>query len=128
MAVGAASGALGCRLTDAGINDDFMRNYAAALAHGAAGLFPLVRKRTTDKVLADLQGLGGTGMHTSFDHTPGRRCCAMRWPIMRPRSKRHRQRREDIRVPSRCTTAPRGTGNPTTLGGNDGTPHQGDSS
>jgi uncharacterized membrane protein len=32
-------------------------------------LFLLIRKMTTDKVLAALQGAGGTVMRTSFDHT-----------------------------------------------------------
>jgi uncharacterized membrane protein len=32
-------------------------------------LFLLVRKMTTDKVLADLKGVGGTVMRTSFDET-----------------------------------------------------------
>jgi uncharacterized membrane protein len=68
-AVGAASGALGGRLTDVGINDQFMKDAASALQPGTAGLFLLVRKMTTDKVLADLRGAGGTVMRTSFDET-----------------------------------------------------------
>src|SRR5690606_35165007 len=68
-AVGAASGAIGGKLIDAGINDQFMRDAAAALKPGTAGLFLLVRKMTTDKVLAGLQGVGGTVMRTSFDET-----------------------------------------------------------
>lgn len=67
-AVGAASGALGGRLTDVGIDDAFMKEAAQALAPGSAGLFLLIRKMTTDKVLADLEGVGGTVMRTSFDH------------------------------------------------------------
>ena len=68
-AIGAASGALGGSLTDVGINDQFMKDAASALQPGTAGLFLLVRKMTTDKVLADLKGLGGTVMRTSFDET-----------------------------------------------------------
>ena len=34
---------------------------------GGAALFLLVKKITTDKVLADLQGVGGTVLRTSFD-------------------------------------------------------------
>jgi uncharacterized membrane protein len=68
-AVGAASGALGGALIDVGINDDQMRQDAqAALTPGKAGLFLLIRKMTTDKVLADLKGVGGTVIRTSFDH------------------------------------------------------------
>ena len=68
-AIGAASGALGGSLTDVGINDEFMKEAASALQPGTAGLFLLVRKMTTDKVLADLKGVGGTVMRTSFDET-----------------------------------------------------------
>jgi uncharacterized membrane protein len=68
-ALGAASGALGGALSDTGINDDFMKDAAQALTPGSAGLFLLIRKMTTDKVLADLEGVGGTVIRTSFDHT-----------------------------------------------------------
>lgn len=66
-ALGAASGALGGKLTDIGIDDNFMKEAAGALQPGAAGLFLLIRKMTTDKVLADLKGIGGTVMRTSLD-------------------------------------------------------------
>jgi uncharacterized membrane protein len=69
MGIGAASGAIGGKLTDVGINDEFMKDAAGALQPGTAGLFLLVRKMTTDKVLADLKGVGGTVMRTSFDET-----------------------------------------------------------
>jgi uncharacterized membrane protein len=68
-ALGAASGALGGALSDIGINDEFMKDAAKALRPGSAGLFVLIRKMTTDKVLADLEGTGGTVMRTSLDHT-----------------------------------------------------------
>ncbi len=68
-AIGAASGALGGKLSDVGINDQFMKDAAAALQPNTAGLFLLIRKMTTDKVLADLKGVGGTLMQTSFDET-----------------------------------------------------------
>jgi len=65
-AIGAASGALGGKLTDVGINDQFMKDAAEALAPGNAGLFLLIRKMTADKVLDDLRGVGGTVMRTSL--------------------------------------------------------------
>jgi uncharacterized membrane protein len=68
-AIGAASGALGGYLTDIGVNDTFMKEVAASLQPGNAALFLLVRKLTTDKVLEDLKGVGGTVLRTSFDHT-----------------------------------------------------------
>ena len=39
-----------------------------ALKPGTAGLFLLIRKMTTDKVLEDLKGVGGVVIRTSFDH------------------------------------------------------------
>jgi len=68
-AIGAASGALGGVLTDVGINDAFMKEVAESLQSGNAALFLLIRKLTTDKVLADLKGVGGSVLRTSFDHT-----------------------------------------------------------
>ena len=68
-ALGAASGALGGKFSDIGINDQFMKDAAEALQPNTAGLFLLIRKMTTDKVLADLKGVGGTLMQTSFDET-----------------------------------------------------------
>jgi uncharacterized membrane protein len=68
-ALGAASGALSGALSDIGIDDAFMKDAAQALTPGSAGLFLLIRKMTTDKVLADLEGVGGTVIRTSLDHT-----------------------------------------------------------
>jgi uncharacterized membrane protein len=68
-ALGAAGGALGGVLTDVGINDQFMKDAAQTLQSGNAALFLLIRKMTTDKVLAALQGVGGIVLRTSFDHT-----------------------------------------------------------
>jgi len=67
--LGAASGALGGKLADLGINDDFMRQAARTLQSGNAALFLLIRKMTTDKMLAALRGVGGTVMRSSFDET-----------------------------------------------------------
>jgi uncharacterized membrane protein len=68
-AVGAASGALAGAFSDAGIDDNFMKDAAQALPPGGAGLFLLIQKMTEDKVMAELAGVGGTVMRTSFDHT-----------------------------------------------------------
>jgi uncharacterized membrane protein len=68
-AIGAASGALGGRLADLGINDAFMRQAARTLQSGNAALFLLIHKMTTDKVLAALRGAGGTVLRSSFDET-----------------------------------------------------------
>ena len=68
-AIGAASGALGGTLADLGINDEFMRQAARTLQSGNAALFLLIRRMTTDKVLAALRGVGGTVMRSLFDET-----------------------------------------------------------
>src|SRR5262245_5184531 len=68
-AVGAASGAIGGALSDVGINDRFMKEVAEGIEAGNAALFLLIRKVTADKVLADLKGVGGKVLRTSFDHT-----------------------------------------------------------
>ena len=68
-AIGAASGALGGALADVGIDDRFMKDAAQSLQTGNAALFLLIRKMTTDKVLAALQGEGGTVARTSFDES-----------------------------------------------------------
>jgi uncharacterized membrane protein len=68
-AIGAGAGALSGALSDVGINDNFMKEVAAVLQPDNAALFLLISKMTTDKVLEDLQGVGGTVLRTSFDHT-----------------------------------------------------------
>jgi len=54
-AVGAASGALAGSLTDYGIKDDFIREVGNAVQPGGSAVFVLIRKMTTDKVIARLQ-------------------------------------------------------------------------
>jgi uncharacterized membrane protein len=68
-AIGAASGALGRQLADLGINDEFVRRAARTLQSGNAALFLLIRKMTTDKVLAALRRADGTVIRSSFDET-----------------------------------------------------------
>ena len=68
-ALGAASGALSGKLTDVGINDEFMKGVGKTLQSGNAALFLLIRKMTTDKVLSALEGTGGTILRSSFDET-----------------------------------------------------------
>lgn len=67
--MGAAAGALGGKLSDYGINDDFMKGVAASIKPGDAALFLLVRNMTTDKVVAGLSEFGGTVLRTSLDQT-----------------------------------------------------------
>ena len=67
-AIGAVAGATSGALTDVGINDNFMKDLAAAMTPGSSALFVLVRKATPDKVLAELQGSGGKVLKTSLSH------------------------------------------------------------
>lgn len=69
VAAGAAGGAISGALTDAGINDKFMKDLGAALKPGDAALFVLVQDMTADKVLAEIKGHGGVVLHTSLDET-----------------------------------------------------------
>ncbi len=68
VVLGTASGAIGGALADVGIDDRFMKDVSATLESGNAALFLLIRKMTTGKVLADLKGVGGKVLRTSFDN------------------------------------------------------------
>lgn len=65
-AVGAGAGALSGKFTDLGINDQFMKDTAAALSPGQAALCVLVRKVTADKVLPEMAHFGGKVLQTSL--------------------------------------------------------------
>lgn len=67
--LGAAAGALGGKLSDYGINDDFMKGVAASIKPGNAALFLLIKNMTADKVVADLAPFGGTVLRTSLDQS-----------------------------------------------------------
>ena len=66
MAVGAASGAAAGALTDAGVDDNFLKGLGAKLEPGNAALIVLVRKATPDKVLERIQPFGGHVLQTSL--------------------------------------------------------------
>ena len=60
-AVGASAGALSGKLTDIGVNDEFMKELANNFRPGCSAIFILVRKATTDKVLEALRPFHGKG-------------------------------------------------------------------
>jgi uncharacterized membrane protein len=64
--VGAASGAISGKLSDYGIEDDFMTQLGAQLQPGSSALFILVRKATPDKVLDEIKQYGGTVLRSSL--------------------------------------------------------------
>ena len=67
-AIGAGAGAIGGTLSDIGIDDNFMKELASTLQPGSSALFVLVRKMTPDKVLPQLQGVGGKILQTSLSN------------------------------------------------------------
>ena len=64
--VAAGSGALAGKLTDYGIDDEFIRSLAATLQPGNSALFVLLRKVQPDKVLAELKRFKGKVIRTSL--------------------------------------------------------------
>jgi len=68
LAAGATAGAVSGALTDVGISDKFMKDVAEGFQNGSSALFVLVRKVTPDKVLAELEGMGGKVLQTSLSH------------------------------------------------------------
>lgn len=67
-AVGAGAGAISGKLTDIGINDQFMKDIGTTLPDNGAAVCVLVRKMTGDKVLAGLSAFKDKGrvMQTSL--------------------------------------------------------------
>jgi len=68
MAIGAASGAVAGKVTDAGVNDDFMKQLGAKMAPGTAALIALGSSNAPDKLLERLQPYAGDVIQTSLDH------------------------------------------------------------
>jgi uncharacterized membrane protein len=66
MAIGAASGAVGGKMTDVGVNDDFMKTLGAKLPPGGAALIALGRSDAPDKVLERVGRYGGEVIQTSL--------------------------------------------------------------
>jgi uncharacterized membrane protein len=67
MAIGAASGALAGKVTDAGVNDNFMKELGAKMAPGGAALIFLGRSDAPEKVLERIRQYGGDVIQTSLD-------------------------------------------------------------
>jgi uncharacterized membrane protein len=63
---GAAMGALGGRLSDFGINDDFIKEVGQQVQPGSSALFLLVAKATPDKVIAETAEFNPKVMQTSL--------------------------------------------------------------
>ena len=59
--VGAGAGALSGKLTDLGLDDKMLKDVGKSFKPGTSGLFLLIRRATTDKVLAGLKEFTGKG-------------------------------------------------------------------
>lgn len=68
MAVGAVSGALGGKLTDIGIDDDFIKEVGSSIDIGQSALFLLVLDITEDKVMPELKSFGARVLRTSLSN------------------------------------------------------------
>ena len=66
LAIGAVSGALAGKMTDIGIDDNFIKEVGATIKPGNSAAFLLVRESTPDKVLDELKGFNGTVLKTSL--------------------------------------------------------------
>jgi uncharacterized membrane protein len=66
MAIGAASGALAGKFSDAGVNDDFMKKLGASIPEGGAALIVLGRSDAPDKVMERVGSYGGEVIQTSL--------------------------------------------------------------
>ena len=66
IAVGAASGAVGGKLTDIGVDDDFLKQLGTKLEPGKAALIVLGRTGAPDKLLERVRGFGGDVIQSSL--------------------------------------------------------------
>ena len=60
------SGALSGKLSDYGINDDFIKSLGSTITEGTSALFMLIRSVNADKVLPEVGKFGGTVLKTSL--------------------------------------------------------------
>lgn len=67
-AIGAASGALGGKLTDIGVDDDFLKQMGAKVQPGMAALVVLGSSGAPDKLLERVGGFGGDVIQTSLSN------------------------------------------------------------
>ncbi len=68
FAIGAATGAITGKLSDIGIDDEFIKETAEAIKPGEAGVFMLVAQQTPDKVEAEITGTQATVIKTNLSH------------------------------------------------------------
>jgi uncharacterized membrane protein len=81
MAVGAASGALGGKMVDAGVNDDFMKTLGERLTPGTAALIVLSQSNAPEKVIERVAKYGGHVIQTSLSTEEEQRLSAALGPV-----------------------------------------------
>lgn len=67
MAIGAASGAAAGKFSDAGVNDNFMKQLGTSIPAGDAALIVLGRSDAPDRVLERIRPYGGEVIQSSLD-------------------------------------------------------------
>jgi uncharacterized membrane protein len=67
MAVGAAAGGMAGKVSDVGVNDNFMKDLGEKLSPGSAALLALGRSDAPDKIIERLRPYAGHVMQTSLD-------------------------------------------------------------
>jgi uncharacterized membrane protein len=72
-AVGAGTGAITGKLSDYGIEDNFVRELSTQMKPNSSAIFVLVRSVTPDKVLPEVSKFGGTVLRTSLSDDAERR-------------------------------------------------------
>jgi uncharacterized membrane protein len=78
-AVGAGSGAIAGKITDYGIDDNFVRQLSTEMTPNSSAIFVLVRNVTIDKVTPEISKYGGTVLHTSLSTDAEQRLQAALW-------------------------------------------------
>jgi len=66
LALGAVAGAITGKMSDYGINDDFIKEVGATIKPGGSALFLLISKWTEDKALERLKKFDATIVRTSL--------------------------------------------------------------
>ncbi|HKT40007.1 MAG TPA: DUF1269 domain-containing protein, partial [Ktedonobacterales bacterium] len=65
-AVGAGTGAIAGKMSDYGIDDNFVKELSAHMPPNSSAIFVLVRNVTVDKVVPEISKYGGTVLRTSL--------------------------------------------------------------
>lgn len=65
-AVGAGTGAIAGKMSDYGIDDNFVKELTAHMPPNSSAIFVLVRNVTVDKVVPEISKYGGTVLRTSL--------------------------------------------------------------